>query len=690
VKTIITIIILIIINFFLIFKCNAQGHEFEWAKQFGVGRGSIFCYIITTDSKGNVFTVGQFAGTLDFDPGPDTFNLNSVNDGWDIFITKYSTNGNLLWVKQIRGSGLDGAKSITTDVIGNVFVTGYFGQGADFDPGTSIYNLISHGNQDIFILKLDANGNFIWAKQFGGIGHDFASSIKTDLSGNICIIGSFNDKVDFDPGKDTFFLISSIVLSNFILKLDANGKLIWVKQIDEGYSSWLNCSVVFDASGDIYSTGFFSGTVDFDPGPDTFILSAPSNTYGGNIFILKLDSKGNFVWAKHLKSNDSSFTYGFKSIEIDVKGNIYTTGSFSGKVDFNPGTEVFNLTSRGSRDIFILKLDKNGNFIWVDQIGGIDIDEGYSITTDTNGNVFSTGYFHQTVDFDPGEDSFNQTASNSRILYILKLDSAGDFTWVKQIGGLSNSYDNNFTITTDSNGNLYTIGAFRNTVDFDPGPNVYNLTSGNSNFDLFILKLKPCKVSYSTLTDSSCSDYSLNERKYSLSGVYRQYFTNITGCDSILTLNLTINNVDLSVSESDTVLSSNESDAAYQWIDCNNQFASLPGATNRSLVLQDNGSYAVIVTKNGCTDTSECNNISFFKQNIRIYPNPTPGKFYIDFGIVCSTAKIIITDVLGRIVTSNEINEVKITKLNIDKPAGVYFVSIVIENIKETYKVVVQ
>ncbi len=154
-----------------------------WVKQMG-GTGYTYVSSITTDANGNVYTVGAFEATVDFDPGIGTFNLTSV--GWsDIFIQKLDANGNLLWVKQIEDTNEHYGLSITTDAIGNLYTTGMFSDTVDFDPGANIFNLTSVGNHDIFIQKLDANGNLLWVKQMGGTGHDFGNSITVDANENV-------------------------------------------------------------------------------------------------------------------------------------------------------------------------------------------------------------------------------------------------------------------------------------------------------------------------------------------------------------------------------------------------------------------------------------------------------------------------------------------------------------------------
>jgi len=197
---------------------------------------------------------------------------------------------------------------------------------------------------------------------------------------------------------------------------------------------------------------------------------------------ISLAQNQSFEWAKRMGGTDWEIGI---SIANDNNGNIYTTGRFTGTVDFDPGAGIINLTSKGQDDIFIHKLDTAGNLLWVKQMGGTNTDIGYSITTDNNDNVYTTGVFADTVDFNPGAGTTNfSSISGTFDIFIQKLDASGDFLWAKQIGGTN--VQTVRSITIDKSGNVYTTGCFRGTVDFDPGIDTANLTG---DWDIFIQKL---------------------------------------------------------------------------------------------------------------------------------------------------------------------------------------------------------
>ena len=393
---------------------NGQNVTFEWAKSMG---GSSFDsgVSITTDASGNVYTTGFFYATVDFDPGVGTLSL-TPSGGADIYIQKLDANGTLLWAKSMGGTGDDYGMSITTDALGNVYTTGNFRDTVDFDPGVGVLNLTSAGLYDMFIQKLDPNGNLLWAKSLGGSGFDQGVSITTDALGNVYTTGDFDTIVDFDPGVGTLNLTSAGVSDIFIQKLDANGNLIWAKSMG-GTSEDFGHAITTDALGNVYTTGWFSAIVDFDPGTGTLNLTT-AGIY--DIFIQKLDANGNLIWAKSMGGTGDD--YG-TSITVDALGNVYTTGYFETIVDFDPGVGTLNLTSAGASDIFIQKLDSNGNFLWANTMGGSSADQGISIIADASGNVYATGSFRDTVDFDPDTSTLNLISAGASDIFIQKIRS---------------------------------------------------------------------------------------------------------------------------------------------------------------------------------------------------------------------------------------------------------------------------
>ncbi|MFT5777682.1 MAG: hypothetical protein ACI837_000630 [Crocinitomicaceae bacterium] len=464
-------------------SAQAQTAEFDWAVSIG-GTSDEIVSSSVLDASGNLYATGGFEGTVDFDPGPATSFLTS-NGTFDIFVQKLDPFGNLIWAKSIGGASFDHGSCIILDAQENIYVTGGYADTVDFDPSISTTNLISNGQLDVFLQKLDSDGNLIWAKSMGGVAFDSGTSINIDAFGNVLLTGQYSGSADFDPGIGTTNLTSNGDVDVFIQKLDSSGNLLWVKSIG-GTSNDRAYSISTDATGNVFVTGTFEDTVDFDPGMATFDLISNG---GWDAFIEKLDVNGNFLWAKSVGGTEFQNA---TSLDIDALGNIYTTGSFRGTVDFDPNGATFNLTSVGASDVYIQKLDNDGNLIWAKSSGGTWSDEGNCLFLGKMGSVYVTGNFSGTVDFDPGAPTFNLTSNGVLDVFIQKLDASGNFVWAKSVGG--NQSDHGSSITVDTLGNIYVAGIFLGTVDFDPGVSTFNFTS-NGAHDAFILKLAPSDLS---------------------------------------------------------------------------------------------------------------------------------------------------------------------------------------------------
>ena len=219
-------------------------------------------------------------------------------------------------------------------------------------------------------------------------------------------------------------------------------------------------SVTTDNDGNIYVTGNFQGTVDFDPNAGVYNLTAPG--IPADIFVLKLNPNGNLVWARNMGGigNDNG-----NFIAVDANQNVYITGEFQDIADFDPDSaNTYNLTSaNGSHDAFVCKLNAQGNLSWAIALGNTSDDVGYGIDLDKAGNVYTTGFFEGTVDFDQGPNSFPLTSGIFADAFILKMDSAGNFIWAKSVGGLA--LERGRSISLKEDGFVNVMGVFQNDGD---------------------------------------------------------------------------------------------------------------------------------------------------------------------------------------------------------------------------------
>ncbi|MEP7374766.1 MAG: SBBP repeat-containing protein [Chitinophagaceae bacterium] len=557
----------------VVFLLHGQNVNFQWAKQMGgVDMADARGVSIVTDAAGNIYTTGIFRGRVDFDPGQRVYNLDAMGTE-DSYISKLDQAGKLLWVRQmdIIGSAISAtAKAITIDPEANIFITGNFfeeyGRGqcfickldsagnllwtrklsvssggtairtdvvgnvyiagsslgqVDFDPGPGVFNLgdPAYFSNFFFVSKLDKNGNFVWAKKIGGEGNALGGdvSITTDGDANVYMTGTFWGVQDFDPGPLLYNMTPAGSVGAhdmFVLKLNTDGNFAWAKQMG-GDDEDIGISIATDAFGNIYTAGNFTGTADFDPGPGVFNLITRNGI--SNVCIAKLGKDGNFIWAKQL-TGGNQWCY---STTLDNNGGLYITGYFGNTSDFDPGPGVYNL-STPRYDVFICKLNPDGNFVWAKQIGGTATVITNSIVVDVLGNVITTGYFFRgQADFDPGTGSFPLMTGEGENIFVHKMSQCLGNT----SSAISASACKNYTL----NGQTYnTSGVYTQTL------------AGAAGCDSIITLTLAINPVRNVITIAACNNFALNDHIYSNSGVYTDTLKTLNGCDSIITLQLTI------------------------------------------------------------------------------------------------------------------------------------------------------
>lgn len=486
-KKITRILFLMTVNvFFFIQLSHAETNE--WAKSFG-GEDDDQPYATAIDGNGNLFVLTQFKAQCDFDPHAyKTANITPISMLSSVAVSKYDANGNFLWVKSFSANSKNGGTvyggTMVLDKAGNVFFGGNFSGVTDFNPDpVAVANLTpeaitpaititdpTSGNlinkpgtydasQDAYVCKLDNDGKFVWVKQFRGDFSQDILEISADEASNVFIScdasGLLGIQTDFNPDPTaTALLTNTSNESQYIVKLNAEGNYVWAKQL-QGTGDRYCYGIKTDTDGNLYLGGHFIDKIYPDPSNTATYHTAPSSTT--DLFFIKWDANGNYVWSKSFGGTSYDV---FGSLEIEPATNsIYISGDFYGTVDFNMSpSNKKTLSTTGNNDGFLAKYDAAGNCEWAKQFGGAGQDKVQSISLDALGNVFIGGKFEKTANFDAGASNVSFTSAGNGDAFIAKLDNQGNFKWAKQIGGLGWDWPGGLSAIGD--GNVFAAGVF--------------------------------------------------------------------------------------------------------------------------------------------------------------------------------------------------------------------------------------
>lgn len=333
-------------------KLDEDG-DLIWVRILETSDSSINIRDVALDSQDNLVVVGFLTGTVDMDPGAGVIELTNTSliGFWDTAIGKYDTNGNYLWARQLESEFFVAGIEIAIDQQNSNYITGFFTDQADFDPGAGTFFMTSNGgtNSDAFICKLNSSGNFEWAQQYGGEETDFGGDIITDQSGGVYLCGGFEGMADFDAGSGTFILDGTNGGDDiFLVKVDLSGDFQWAVSAGSSESDGGDVMNV-DSNGNIYVAGIFKETVDFDPGSGEALLTSAG---GSDTFLWKFSSQGVFQGVGQLSGPEGVFPF---AVEFTPQTDeLYLAGRYFSTVDFDPSSGVFELTSQGVRDSYVL------------------------------------------------------------------------------------------------------------------------------------------------------------------------------------------------------------------------------------------------------------------------------------------------------------------------------------------------
>jgi hypothetical protein len=469
---------------------------------------------IATDAAGNVYVAGAYSGAVDFDQDPATASTATALGTNDGFLAKYVPNGavpgglSLAWLRTVGSAGCGvSPNGVALDAAGNVYVTGRLHSDT---AAVSTYNfgansVTTSGNDEAFVAGYAADGRNRWAVRMGS---GYASGLATyhDAGGQdyVYLAGRFfSGTPTFGPNATPLSVTVPAGGNDlFAAKLDVTGAsaaspptVAWVRAVGSAAIYNRATAVAVDSGGNAYLTGCFSDKVDFDPGPGTAYLTGA----GMDAFLWKLTAAGNYVWSGQLGGNYNDVG---NAIALDTAADVYVAGTFndsstwrtgSNANDFDPGKGKAQLPSSSTGNAFVAKYDSNRNYLWARSLG---VSRLNGLALDGAGNVYTTGMFSGTVDFDPGSGVQNLTSSAAGpSAFVSELTAAGLYADAAQFAMRTapasgmDPWANGYAVALDGAGGVFTTGDFGGTVDFDPTAGDALLSSPATNGMAFISRL---------------------------------------------------------------------------------------------------------------------------------------------------------------------------------------------------------
>jgi len=521
-----------------------------WKKNFG---GALMDKkkSVDVDQQGNIVVAGTFCLTADFDPSPAVHNLTSASPYYwlnNAFIAKYDSSGNYICSSAITNNADVTVTDVKFDSLGNIYIAGLSNTNADFDPGVGVTHM-TEGSA--FLAKYDPNGNFLWVKGLGAGGTLYIKAFDIDKSGDIYLTGSLAGFVDFNPTTSTFYIVSGWngEGSNiFLAKYTASGGFVWAKSFNTGGATSDDMTandLVIDQSGNLLVTGFFRDSIDFDPGPDFYILTGTKDLSPcGSAFLGKYSSDGSLIWVFGLEVN---YRTEGTAVTTDESGNVYYCGWYVGSPDLDPGSAVFTppfslSTPRG----FLSKIPPSGAFINAIYISnGAASPIGQAIAIDTARNISVIGSFAGTVNFNPDGNTSLTSAGDIDIFtvhYDQCLTTAYDTAYIcngafyhfpnGDSASVSINHLSSF-ITNDGCDSLIRTALITPDLDLEVVLIDSTLTVGE---DGATYQWMDCSDGYALVLNETNQNYTLTNDHYYAVAVTREFCTDTSLCSGFLNL----------------------------------------------------------------------------------------------------------------------------------------------------------
>lgn len=409
-------------------------------------------YGIAVDASGNIYVAGYFYDTITFGVSSTLTSAGSK----DVYLAKYSSSGEILWVIQIGGSDTQEAIDLAVDASNNVYICGTLTGTTYFEATSNSQSFSGNGYKQSFITKFSSSGALIWNTVNANTSSPCdVNSMTKDASGNLYITGQFDGNINFGA---TNLVSNNSSYDIFVAKINpSTGAFIWA--VKSGGASNENATdIAVDGAENVFIVGSYDGTTTI--GTNNFTSRGNSD-----IFVAKLNASGNFVWSKTCGS--TSLDYG-TCITVSNSGNdVFFLANFYGTLTFGSGLGTNPITPTGSRDLLIAKLSANGDYAWATHCGNSSAETiALDITIDPTGNNFYfTGSFINTLLFRSinTPSTFPLSGCSGWDPFIAKYSTNGVLQWAIAATGGSSDAATRMTLKSNT---IYTTGYFDETINF--------------------------------------------------------------------------------------------------------------------------------------------------------------------------------------------------------------------------------
>ena len=712
-----------------------------WGTYYG-GTGVDYGYSCVVDTSGNVYLAGQ----LNSITGIATSGSHQITYGggsWDAFLVQFNSAGVRLWGTYCGGTGDDQGFSCAVDASGKVYLAGITTSTTGIANIGSYQSTYGGGVSDAFLVQFNLAGVRQWGTYYGGTDDDQGLFCAVDTSGKVYLTGytqSFTGIATSGSHQPTY---GGGLYDAFLVQFNSVGARQWGTYYG-GTSDDYGRSCTVDALGKVYMAGYTKSIT----GVST--VGIHQSTFGGGLYdayLVQFNSIGVRQWGTYYGGTGDDQG---RSCVVDSSGKVCLVGY----TDSNTGTDIATVGSHqstyggGIRDVFLVQFNSLGVRQWGTYYGGTGDDTGGSKAVDASGNVYLVGSTSSTTGISTIGVHQSTYGGGSRDAFFVQFNSTGVRQWGTYYGGLN--YDFGVSNTVDASGKMYFTGGTQSSTGIATS-GIHQSTFGG-NYDAFLVQFE-CVAATSTDVQTSCNSItwldgntytsSTNTPTFTIPGgeffgcdsvvtlnfnynpltstdvqtacnsftwingnTYTSSINTPTftipggaasGCDSVVTLNLTITTIDNTTSINNDTISANQTGALYRWLNCDSSNAVIAGATNQIFIPTTTGNYAVEITAGACVDTSACVNIiitaieELTNAGIKIYPNPIDDKIVIELSNTSSTKKVSIVSIEGKLVYSNA--AINSNQLTIDAAAwskGVYVVNIITDEGKYNLQLIKQ